>query len=161
MVPWTVEVDRIDWQAYACRCGERGHVGEDLRRIISARSAAETGGATLEGHVEDEVMIAPVAVPATGVIMAALQEDLRAETRDELMLVLWRVVLGAVDEREKAEIHDRVRDGLWILYREAARGDTESALEILEHVEHDSARLAHFRAAAAPRLKKRTGRPGA
>ncbi|MFE5588916.1 hypothetical protein [Streptomyces sp. NPDC056549] len=156
MIPWAVEIDRIDWDAYACRCGERGHVGEDLRRIISARSAAETGGVTLDGHVEDEVMLAPVAVPATGVIMAALQEELSADTRDELMLTLWRVVLGGDDESVKREICDRVRDGIWTLYREATRGDTESALEILEYVERDSARLEHFRRAVAPRLAKRT-----
>ncbi|AJF64043.1 hypothetical protein [Streptomyces vietnamensis] len=151
-----IEIDRIDWGAYECRCGERGHVGQDLRRIISARSVAEMGGVTLAGHVEDQAMLAPVAVPATGVIMAALQEELSADTRDELMLTLWRVVLGEDDESVKTEIYDRVRDGIWTLYREATRGDTEAVLDILEYVEHDGARLEHFRRAVAPRLAKRT-----
>ena len=151
-----IEIDRIDWGAYECRCGERGHVGEDLRRIISARSVTEMGGATLDGHVEDQAMLAPVAVPAVGVIMAALQEDLAPVVRDDLILTLWRVVLGEARESVKTEVYERVRDGIWSVYREAVRGDPEAALAILEYVEHDSARLDHVRPAVAPRLAKRT-----
>ncbi|MFI9563404.1 hypothetical protein [Streptomyces rishiriensis] len=83
MTPWTLEIDRIDWNAYACACGERGHLGDDLRRIIEARSLAEWGGASLDGHVEDQSMGADVAAPAIGVMMAALQEDLAVHTRSE------------------------------------------------------------------------------
>lgn len=133
MAPWMIELSRIDWGAYDCRCGERGHLGEDLRQIVSARSLAEMGAATLEGHVEDQAMVAPAAAPATGVIMAALQEDLAPVVVEELMLTLWRLVLGEADESVTAEIHEQVRDGIWLVYREATRGDTETALEILEH----------------------------
>ncbi|MFF9813534.1 hypothetical protein [Streptomyces sp. NPDC014006] len=151
-----IELSRIDWGAYECRCGEGGHVGEDMRRIISARSLAEMGVATLEGHVEDQAMVAPVAAPAAGVIMAAFQEDLAPVVVEELLLALWRLVLGEADESVTAEIHEQVRDGIWLIYREATRGDTETALEILEYVERDRARYEHVRQALAGRLAKRT-----
>lgn len=156
MTPWAIEIDRIDWNAYTCACGERGHLGDDLRRIIEARSLAEWGGASLDGHVEDQSMVADIAVPAVGVMMAALQEDLAVPTRGEFMINLWRLVVGEADESVTGEIHEQVRDGIWLIYQEAARGDTETALEILECVERNLARLEYFRKAVAPRLAKRT-----
>jgi hypothetical protein len=102
---------------------------------------------------------ARLAVPAVGVMMAALQEDLAIPTRSEFMINLWRLVVGEVGDSVRAEIHEQVRDGIWLIYREAVRGDTETALEILEYVERDPVRLEHFRKAVAPRLAKRTRRP--
>ncbi|WP_369382554.1 hypothetical protein [Streptomyces sp. cg36] len=158
MVPWTVELERVDWNAYACWCGERGHLADDLRQIITARSVAEMGAASLDGHVEDQGMLADVAVPAAGVIMAALHEDLGADARSELIITLWRCVLGAEDESGRAAIQQQVRAGIWAIYREATHGDTETALDILECVEQDTARLDAFREAVRSRLDKRRRR---
>ncbi|MFJ1868809.1 hypothetical protein ACIOD1_29910 [Streptomyces sp. NPDC088097] len=152
---WMIELERVDWDAYACFCGGRGHVGEYLAHIIRSRSLAEIGDASLEGHVEAEAGLADVAVPATGVIMAALQEDLAPVVREDLMLTLWRIVLGVSSDPMKEEVYPKVRDGIWALYKEAAQGDTEEALEILEHVEHDPQRLAAFKSALKSRLNKR------
>ncbi|MFI5873900.1 hypothetical protein ACIBAH_15875 [Streptomyces sp. NPDC051445] len=156
MEPWKIELSRVDWSAYECACGERGHLGGDLQRIIEARSLGEWGGASLDGHVEDQSMVADVAVPAVGVMMAALQEDLAVPTRSEFMINLWRLVDGEADESVTEEIHEQIRDGIWLIYREATNGDTETAMEILECVERDPARLEHFRTAVARRLSKRT-----
>ncbi|WP_030200416.1 hypothetical protein [Streptomyces sp. NRRL S-87] len=153
--PWMIELKRVDWDAYDCYCGGRGHVGDYLAQLIQARSEAEMAGASLEGHVEDEAGLAPVAAPAVGVIMAAFQEDLAPVVRQDLMLTLWRVVLGASEEPLADEVYPKVRDGIWALYKEAAQGDTESALEILEYVERDTGRFAAFKKALQSRLDKR------
>lgn len=42
--------------------------------------------------------------------------------------------------------------------KEAARGDTEAAFEILDYVERDSARLEHFRSVLKSRLENRSRR---
>lgn len=151
---WMIELERVDWDAYACYCGGRGHVGEYLARIIRARSLTELSDASLEGHVEDEAGVGDVAVPATGVIMAALQEDLAPVAREDLMLTLWRIVLGVSSDPMKEEVYPKVRDGIWALYKEAAQGNTEEALEILEYVEQDPQRLAAFQSALKSRLDK-------
>lgn len=110
MTPWAIEIDRIDWSAHTCACGERGHLGDDLRTLIEARSLSEWDGASLDGHVEDpSSTVADVAVPATGVMMAALQEDLAPATRDEFMINLWRLVLADADDGVTQEIHPPVR----------------------------------------------------
>ncbi|MEU8616830.1 hypothetical protein [Streptomyces sp. NPDC048623] len=155
MNPWLVELERIDWTAYECLCGVSGHVGRDLQQIILAQSVAEMRGASLDGHVEDNSVVADVAAPAVGVIMAALQENLASNVRNKLMVTLVRVVVGEASEDVSAAIHEHVRDGLWTIYGEATRGATEIAIDILECVEHDQARLEYFRNALQPRLEKR------
>lgn len=63
----------------------------------------------------------------------------------DLMLTLWRTILGVSSDPLKEEVYPKVRDGIWVLYEEAAQGNTEDAPEILEYVEHDRKRLAAFK----------------
>ncbi|WP_326611938.1 hypothetical protein OIE62_17325 [Streptomyces scopuliridis] len=107
--------------------------------------------------------VAPHAVP---VILAALAEDLPPFVRGHLLTTLWQLVTGeshlSESEAGEPELEEEccaaAREGIWLLYREAVSGDTETALDILEFVDPDTDRFEAFRSATAARAGKRLPR---
>lgn len=151
-----IEVDRIDWTAFRCGCGDSGgHVGEDFRRLLRATSPEEVIDCTLSGHVEDQAMLFEVALPAVGVILAGLHEDIAAFVRGHFLVTLWRVVAGEPHPTEiqngrellDQECLEVAASGLWDIYNEAMSGDAETAVDILEFIERDESRLSFFKGA--------------
>ncbi|MEW1870413.1 MULTISPECIES: hypothetical protein [Streptomyces] len=121
----------------------------------------ETIGYTLDGHLERQAMLFQVAPHAVPVMLAALAEELPRFTRNHFLNMLWYLVTGESHSTEaEAGLPDleedccaAVREGIWLVYKEAASGDSETALDILEYADPDSDRFAHFRASVAARGK--------
>ncbi|MGP2437027.1 hypothetical protein ACTT8P_07000 [Streptomyces sp. JW3] len=94
--------------------------------------------------------MAPHTVP---VILAALTEELPQFTRGHFLNMLWYLVTGESHSTEvEAGLPDlemdclsAVREGLWLVYKEAASGDSETALDILEFADPDVDRFEYFR----------------
>ncbi|WP_109777819.1 hypothetical protein [Streptomyces sp. CG 926] len=151
----TIELQRHDWAALRCGCGKSGaHIPSSFTALLEARTLGETVGHTLDGHLERESMlfqVAPIAVPA---ILAALTCDLPPFTRAHFLNMLWYLVTGESHSTEVAaglpeleeECRFAVREGIWLIYKEATSGDSETSFDILEFVDLDSGRFEHFRA---------------
>ncbi|MFB6983139.1 hypothetical protein [Streptomyces scopuliridis] len=162
-----IELARHDWAALRCGCHESGaHLPETFTRLLEARSVEETAGYGLAGHLEEQSMLFQVAPHAVPVILAALTEDLPAYVRGHLLTTLWQLVTGeshrSESEAGEPELEEEccaaAREGIWVLYREAVSGDTETALDILEFVDPDTDRFEAFRSATAARAGKRLPR---
>ncbi|MER7107848.1 hypothetical protein [Streptomyces sp. NPDC000229] len=103
--------------------------------------------------------VAPHAVP---VMLAALASDLPKFVRGHLLSTLAFLVTGESHSSEveagcpdlEEECVEAVREGLWTLYEEAAAGDAEAALDVLEFADPDESRFEEFRSALAGRLKR-------
>jgi hypothetical protein len=149
-----IELGRHDWASLRCGCGKSGaHIPASLTALIEARTLEETVGYTLDGHLERQSMLFQVAPHAVPVILAALTEELPRFTRDHFLNMLWYLVTGESHATEvEAGLPDleedcvsAVREGLWLVYREAASGDSETALDILEFADPDIERFQYFR----------------
>ncbi|WP_329369777.1 hypothetical protein [Streptomyces sp. NBC_01483] len=134
-----------------------------FQRLAEAEIPEETFGADLEGHLEVQGELFEVAVPSVSVILAALADPLCDTSRNYLMSVLWRVVLGESHPSEVTrgrthlaqECHLRAREGLPLIFREALTGDSETAIEILESVDLDDKRVDYYRRLAQNRKRKK------
>lgn len=151
------EIARQDWARYRCGCGQTAeHLREILVKIITLEPQDRVGD-VLDDHIEHEAMLFEAAVPTSSVIVAALADDgVQAGTQDYLTSVLWRLVGGESHPSEiaigredlAAECQEQARLGIWLLYRQAMRGDAETV------VEEDEARLSYFAHALRGRLEK-------
>lgn len=159
----SIELERHGWSDYRCGCGSNaGHVADTFRKLLSAHVPSDVSSYGLDGHLEVQAMVFEVAVPATSVIMAALMEELPPFVRGHLMVTLLRLVSGESHASEIAagrvnlqeECIAVVQDGMWLLYREAAVGDVENAIDILEFVESDERKFDYYRSRTRSRMKK-------
>ena len=148
-----VELDRYDWSQFRCGCQATAeHVPALLKLLIEAEDPADAYGVILDGHLEVEGSLFEVAVPAVGVILAALTGDLLAASRLELLEVLWRVVAGEPHHTETSLGHTRLgdecrfkaREGIWVLLQEGFGKHGEIVAEILKLIDLDDARLAYY-----------------
>jgi hypothetical protein len=98
--------------------------------------------------------VAPHAVP---VILMALGEDLHDSVRGHFLGMLEYLVTGEPHRSEieagRPDLEEQciaaVREGISVLYSEAASGDAEAAFDILEFVDEDEDRLEYYRSALA------------
>ncbi|CAM5420059.1 hypothetical protein [Streptomyces aurantiogriseus] len=160
-----LELRRHDWSALRCGCGQSGaHLTETFTRLLSARSAQEMTGHTLENHLEVQSMLFEVAPHAVPVMLTALGEDLHDSVRGHFLGMLEYLVTGESHQSEtdagrpglEEECVAAVREGIWALYTEAVSGDAEAAFDILEFVDGDEDRLEYYRQA----LSRRDGKAG-
>lgn len=160
-----VELGRHDWASLRCGCGRSGaHVPSSFTALLQARTVEETIGHTLDGHVERESMLFQVAPYAVPVILAALTEELPSFVRSHFLGLLCHLVTGESHTTEveaglpdlEVECRAAVGEGIWLIYREAASGDRETALDILEFADSDSSRFEHFRSVVTAGRKKRS-----
>ncbi|MFF3863277.1 hypothetical protein [Streptomyces sp. NPDC002209] len=108
-------------------------------------------------------MLFQVAPYATPVILAALTEELPSFIRSHFLNILWYLVTGESHATEveaglpdlEMECRSAVGEGIWLIYKEAASGDSETALDILEFADPDSVRFENFRSIIAARSKRR------
>ncbi|MER5201126.1 hypothetical protein ACWD3J_48515 [Streptomyces sp. NPDC002755] len=158
-----LELERYDWEQFRCGCGKSAaHIPETFRRLLAAKSPEDAVGYRFDGHLEIQSMLFEAAVPAVSVILAALTEEPARFARSHFLVTLLFLVSGESHSSEMEagredlgeECREKARDGLWEIYREAVSGDTENALDILEVIEDDGLRLAHFRTALQDRLAK-------
>ncbi|MFI5675131.1 hypothetical protein [Streptomyces cellulosae] len=154
------ELRRHDWSALRCGCGQSGaHLAESFSRLLNARSTQETIGYTLENHLEVQSMLFEVAPHAVPVMLTALGEDLHDSVRGHFLGMLEYLVTGESHQSEieagrpdlEEECIAAVREGIVVLYTEAASGDAEAAFDILEFVDEDEDRLGYYRSVLAAR----------
>jgi hypothetical protein len=163
---WRLELARHDWAALRCGCGRGGaHLPETFERLVTATRQEETVGHTLAGHLEEQSMLFEVAPHAVPVIVAALAEEVLPQVRGHFLGMLEFLAAGeshasevraGLPDLEEACL-DAMREGIWQLYAEAASGDTEAALDVLEFADPDEERFAFYRARLTARCKGKAG----
>lgn len=158
-----LEIDRHDWGALGCACGRgAGHLPADIKALLQAAEPSQAMDIGFDGHVEDCSLLFECAIAAVPVILLALQEDNAQFVRQHLVGILWQIALGGAHGDETAsrrrdisgECRAAIARGVEVIYREAVVGDTEIALEILEEIEVDRARLEYYKSALRGRLDK-------
>lgn len=148
-----VELARHEWAALACGCGRTAaHIPATFKAIMAFEG--ETGGPSLTDHIEFETNLFEAAVPAVSVMLAALSGPIPAYAREEFLDSLWYLSTGesdsSEDERGRTRLaeacRERMREGIWILYREVFSKHGGTALEILEMIDGDRQRFEDYRA---------------
>ncbi|GIF24524.1 hypothetical protein BJ973_008002 [Actinoplanes tereljensis] len=148
------ELGRLDWRSY--RAPEAGgpSVPEVFARLLDGGRQSDAAGYSLYGRLETQSMLYEIALPATGVILAALAGGrLEDWVEDEFLTILHTIVysephrteyeLGNDDLAERCVA--KARDGVWTLYGILRGSNAEFVLDILEAVDDDKDRLAAFR----------------
>lgn len=123
------ELRRVDWASLKCGRGESAeHVPLLIEAVITAETARDMIGYTLDGHVEESTVIFECTPPAVGVSMAALAGDLSTPARDALLQTLSFVAAGSGDYGPIAEgtslgegCRHHAREGFWRLSRSGSR----------------------------------------
>ncbi|WP_157748950.1 hypothetical protein [Micromonospora echinospora] len=158
------ELSRYDWSQFRCGCrGTAEHVPEIFRAIVDAVEPEDAYGAVLDGHLEVEGNLFEVAVPAVGVILAALAGDLSTSSRSELLETLWRLVGGDSHHTEMAlgrtrlgdECRHKAREGIWVILQEGFGKHGEEVIDILELIDLDEARHGYYAEILKRRKKAR------
>jgi hypothetical protein len=165
-----LELERHDWAALRCGCGGTAeHVPVMFATILEADTPGDMIGYTLDNHLEIQTNLFECAVPAVGVILAALAGEHSPLARSHFMMVLWWLVIGDPHHSEAArgavDLDDRcrakAREGLWIILRTGLEGsadDAETAADICEAIDPDEPRLAFYRARLSERAENKTKR---
>ncbi|MCW2143897.1 hypothetical protein [Actinoplanes cyaneus] len=158
------ELKRHDWSRLQCGCGGTAeHVPSLLLGIVEATEDTASEVPTLEGHIEVEGNLFESAVPAVGVILAALAGDLAVDSRLEFLLTLTRLAGGDSHHLEVArgrpslggECRSRMSEGIWILLKEAFGSDRDLVADIMELIDPDDGRRAYYSQIAASTKKPR------
>lgn len=164
------ELDRHDWAALQCGCGDFAeHIPLMFEAIIEARTARDMIGYTLDDHVELGTNLFEASPPAVSVILAALAGELSPMARSHLLLALCRMVSGESYVTEGAagrthlgdECRARCREGLWVVGQVGLTGsadEAEDAALIFELVDLDEARSRFYQSALLDRMKAKTKR---
>jgi len=147
------ELARHDWSQLRCGCGgTASHVPEIFEKILAADSASDAVGYSLDGHLEIETNLFEAAVPAVGVILAALAGPISDFSRGQLMAVLWYLVSGDSHHSEVAlgrsrlgdECRLKAREGIWVVLHYAVNRRDETALDVLGLIDLDESRSGYF-----------------
>ncbi|MEU8659931.1 hypothetical protein [Actinoplanes philippinensis] len=158
------EIGRHDWSRLRCGCGEpAGHVADMFRTLIRAPEAGDASGVDFDGHLERLGGLYEPAVPAVGVILAALAGEPPAHARADLIFLLAILVSGDSHPDEEArglhtlgaDVRHRAREGIWVILRHVFGPDRDDAGTILEIIDPDAARRAHYARFATSERKPR------
>ncbi|MFE2939571.1 hypothetical protein ACFXKG_11025 [Streptomyces sp. NPDC059255] len=149
-----MEMDRHDWHSVECGCGKSAdHFLGVLREGVGGSFSAIR---SLEGHVFIQSNLMPPAPAVTSVAMAALGGPDTLGGREDLVWLILSIASGeedgdSVESSIYWKCHELIRDGLWVIYREAISGGSEvkarNALDVAEIVEWDEDRLDGYRRA--------------
>jgi hypothetical protein len=143
-----IEIDRHNWALMTCGCGRTGeHVPSDFSRSLQEPPQERAGEGWADNHAFVQSNLMQPAIATASIVMAALVRGVPSGHRRQLMLVLHALLNG--EQEDMAEECLRVvRGGAWVLYEEISSGrniDAASyAFEILELIDEESDRLAHF-----------------
>ncbi|MEU3604545.1 hypothetical protein AB0E83_03675 [Streptomyces sp. NPDC035033] len=160
------ELERHDWGALACLCGDSAdHVPLLFEGLLTAETPREM--LTLDGHVEDGCVLAECTAPAVGVIMAALAGEVSVMARDQLLRTLVHVAAGSgCDEGlGRWPLGDACRagaeEGFWTLVRIGLTGsgdDAETVADICAFFALGGDKAAHYQTLLRERARARTKR---
>ncbi|MFI6061648.1 hypothetical protein [Streptomyces sp. NPDC051286] len=139
-----------------------------IEAIITAETAQDMIGYTLDGHVEISTIIFECTPPAVGVIMAALAGELSILARGVLLQTLSFVAAGSGDyepDTEGASLGDECRhhaeEGFWGLAQIGLTGsadDAETVADICEYFGLGGDKAAFYQAQLRERMRSKTKR---
>ena len=147
------ELERQDWDAISCGCGQPArHLVDTLESVLDGNASGVVR--SLDDHVFVQSVLMPPAPAVCAVVMAHLADGITAAQETDILWLLLGFVAGeedgdSVENSLQIRCLETVRDGLWLVYRvllEAhgpeARGYAD---DILDVVEWDPVRLRHYR----------------
>lgn len=159
-----IELERYDWSGYRAPSGDGRRVADVFGRLFDVDCSTEVVGLSLENKLEVQGMVFEVALPATGVILAAFADgDSPGWAECELLNTLAFVV-GGEPHRSELELgnYDLVdrciaaaRDGIWVMYSYLARNNSPFMLNILDLVDEDRDRFSAFERKFENSVKRR------
>lgn len=137
--------------------------------ILTAGTPQDMIGYTLDNHLEIGTNLFEAAVPAVGVILAALAGDPSPLARDHLLDTLCHLVSGDSHATEQArgrtrlgdECRLKAREGYWLIARIGLAGsadDAETAADICECIDLDDERSRYYQALLRKRMSAKTKR---
>ncbi|MGW3570818.1 hypothetical protein ACWDSL_44295 [Streptomyces sp. NPDC000941] len=168
--PVRAELARHDWAALRCGCGESAeHVPLMFEAILTAGTPQDMLGYTLDNHLELGTNLFEAAVPAVGVILAALAGEPSSLARRHLLDTLCHLVSGDSHATEQAlgrtrlgdECRARAREGYWLIARIGLTGsadDAETAADICELIDLDDERSGYYQDLLRERVSAKTER---
>lgn len=149
-----VELQRTDWSAVREATGSASGVPLAIRSLLAAPTPDEVRPPywDLENHVVVQGQLFEAAAVVVPVLIAALLDDRPRHVRIAVLDLLFQIVSAEphAEEIERGNLdltetcRARAREGLWLLYREFLVGERDAALDVIEAVETDSARLMAF-----------------
>ena len=129
--------------------GHAGAAGVRVPDAIKTLLASETpqhaalNEAALENLIVAQGSVEEAAEPAISVLLAALADDPPSHIRVPILDLLFQICIGGPADQADvgliARCHDRVREGLWLLVREAVEGARDAALDVLDIVDESRA----------------------
>jgi hypothetical protein len=164
------ELERHDWASLSCGCGESAdHVPLMFEAILTAGTPQDMIGYTLDNHLEIGTNLFEAAVPAVGVILAALAGDPSPLARRHLLDTLCHLASGDSHATEQVrgrtrlgdECRLKAREGYWLIARAGLTGsadDAETAADICELIDLDDERSGYYQALLRERMSTKTRR---
>lgn len=154
-----IEINRVHWSDFREIAGSAANIPLALQELLTAVTHEDSEAAywKLENRIVVQGQLFEVAEFVVPVLLAALLEPRPSWVTRGILELLLQIVLGECHEDEvalgNADLGDRCREkarqGLWVLYGELMRGERDSAREVIEAIELDTARLDTFIKAAS------------
>ncbi|MEU4122433.1 MULTISPECIES: hypothetical protein [Streptomyces] len=162
-----MEIQRHDWSAMLCGCGESGaHLPALLLEL--AAQPEDGAGIGYEGVARHVVSPADMFLETAPSVVAVAMAVLASQTPEYARVAYLQMVLSILSADTQApvpalagrdvaaECEAEVRRGLWTLYAEVLSSESidarSHAYEILTLIEEDEERLERLQAAAGERL---------
>jgi hypothetical protein len=135
-------MDTIDWSGLRSSNGN----GEGVRHAIEQLLASDSGDAAQRAYwgIENYALVQgelfEVSEACSSVLVAALADPRERWVRIAVLELLFQIVSGHASSTPstpldlKRRCHEAVREGLWLLFREALTGERDAALDVLEQL---------------------------
>lgn len=144
-----LQLRRVDWGSFRQIDGRAAIIGSALAMLFGSTSATEAERAywELENWIVAQGTVYSSAEPALSVLMASFLDNRILPIRVSALDLMYQILTGEADalsdEVGNGALMDRcrtrVREGLWLLVREAMTGLSEAALDVIEVVDEDRA----------------------
>lgn len=133
-------LNTIQWQALKSATGSGERIREALLSLLAAEDpeAADAAYWRIENHAFIQGELFEVAEACVAVLMASLLDPRPPWVRIASLEILFHVLSGHASNNNitPRDLKERcvrsVRDGLWLIVREAIDGQRDSAMELLE-----------------------------
>ncbi|MER6369515.1 hypothetical protein ABT255_14265 [Streptomyces mirabilis] len=147
------ELQRHDWDAIPCGCGQpAGRLLGALESVIAGKASGVIWA--LDDHVFVQSVLMPPAPAVCAVVMACMADGIAPGQEQELLRLLLGLVAGeedgdSVESSLQLRCFETVRDGLWLVYRAFLNAQGPEAKgyadDVLEIAEWDAGRLRSYR----------------
>lgn len=135
-------METIDWSRLRSANGN----GERVRHAMGQLLASDSGDAAqqaywgIENHAFVQGELFEVSEACSSVLVASLADPREMWVRLAVLELLFQIVSGRASSTPdtppdlERRCHEAVREGLWLLFREALTGQRDAALDVLDHL---------------------------